>query len=169
MSQTTQIPYNELDPFRGEYSRVTATAPEDRVGAMWSVILASIFPVTKYAIEPQFQNPVGYTDFTISEWANTGGQLIRLPCFVVETRRAAASSQEAWKEAEVQLQEYLIGHTQIAATGGTGKARLFGAVAIGTEVKFFTYNKSTKRINPLYHQKQPYEQRLQYIERHHYI
>ncbi|KAI9367280.1 hypothetical protein BJX61DRAFT_320902 [Aspergillus egyptiacus] len=52
--------YHQLTPFLGEYSRVTATALEDRVSAMWSVILASIFPATEYAIEAQ-SRPREYT------------------------------------------------------------------------------------------------------------
>lgn len=157
---------------------MTATAPEDRVGAMWSVILASIFPVTEYAIESQSQNPEGYTDFTISKWTNTGGQLIRRPFLVVETKRAACEGGRHihLRNAKDQLTRYLRGHAETAEMGITGKAKLYGAVALGTTVKLFTYRKSDSKLNGLLGQRLSYKvrdeaevviRRLHYIKEHH--
>lgn len=36
------------------------------------------------------------------------------------------------------------------ATGVTGKAKLYGAVAVGTNVKFYTYRKSDGKLNGLH-------------------
>lgn len=155
---------------------MTATAPEDRVGAMWSVILASIFPVTEFAIESQSQNPEGYTDFTISKWTNTGGQLIRRPFLVVETKRAACEGGRRLDDAKEQLTRYLRGLSETAEMGITGKAKLYGAVALGTTVKFFTYRKSDSKLNGLLGQRLSYKvrdeaevviRRLHYIKEHH--
>lgn len=142
---------------------------------MWSVILASVFPVTDYAIETQSQNPEGYTDFTVSQWTNTGGQLIRRPFLVVETKRPASEGGRSSRNTRKQLTEYLGGHAETAATGVTGKAKLYGAVAVGTNVTFFTYRKSDGKLTRLHGQRRSYEvrdnaevviRRLRYIKEH---
>ncbi|KAI9373930.1 hypothetical protein BJX61DRAFT_500924 [Aspergillus egyptiacus] len=126
---------------------------------MWSVILASVFPVTQYAIEAQSRNPGGYTDFTISQWTDTGGRLIRIPFLVVETKRATPGDQGDMDRAKDQLKGYLRGHAETAEMGITGKAKLYGAVALGTKVKFFTYNKSDETLKGLLAQRLSYQVR----------
>ncbi|PLB51492.1 hypothetical protein P170DRAFT_422501 [Aspergillus steynii IBT 23096] len=158
MANTATTPYDILNTFLGEYGRVTAAAPEDRVGAMWSVILTSTFPVASFAIEPQSKNPSGYTDFTVSEWTSRrGGRLVRRPFLVSTTKKAPSRGAPGWKGAEIQLKKYLRGHVQAAARGEIGSSKLFGAVAIGTEVKFYTYNKLEGHISPLHRQRQGFE------------
>lgn len=128
---------------------------------MWGVILASNFPVSRYAVETQSRNPGGYTDFTMSEWTRTRrGQLVRRPFLVVETKKAPSrGTLSSWEDAERQLHRYLKGHAETAAMGQTGSGRLYGAVAIGTAVKFYSYNRTKETLNLLRRQQQEYDVR----------
>ncbi|KAL2815037.1 hypothetical protein BDW59DRAFT_166950 [Aspergillus cavernicola] len=157
MAQPANIPYTTLDSFRGEYGRVTAIQPEDCVGAMWNTIIISIFPIAHFALERQAMNPGGFPDITVSAWTRNGNNLFRRPFLVMETKKAPSDGGPRWEVAEPQLKRYLEGHAQTAATGQTGGARLYGAVAIGTAVKFYTYNRRKGTLNPMYCQQQAYD------------
>ncbi|KAL4900779.1 hypothetical protein BDW74DRAFT_182367 [Aspergillus multicolor] len=138
----TDAQYRTLTTFQGEYGRVTAAAPEDRVGAMWSVILSATFPVGRFAVEAQCHTGRGYTD--------RRGIYIRTPFLVVETKRAPRRGQMPWIGAAAQLRRYLRDHARDARAGRAGRANsLFNAVAIGTAVKFYTYDPANSTLSPL--------------------
>ncbi len=126
------------------------------MGATWSVILGTIFPAFEghYAVEPHARNPGGYTDFTICDWVGS----LRRPFFVVETKKTPRGRRRpGWLSAERQLRQYLRGWGRTARQGQTARAMCYGAIAIGTEVRFYEYSDEKDDIEPMRHQVQPYQ------------
>ncbi|KAI9369049.1 hypothetical protein BJX61DRAFT_536767 [Aspergillus egyptiacus] len=155
LQKSQGIFHNTLNNFRMEYARISGTSPEDCVGATWSVILGTIFPAIEgdYAIESQARNPGGYTDFTICDWVGP----LRRPFVVVETKKAPKGRRRpGWLSAERQLHRYFRGWAQTARQGETARARCHGAIAIGTQVRFYEYRHETNNIMALEDQDQPY-------------
>lgn len=68
----------------------------------------------------------------------------------METKRAACEGDTQLEDARHQLTRYLRGHAETAKMGIAGKAKLYGAVAVGTNVKFFTYRKADGKLNGLH-------------------
>ncbi|RDW74520.1 uncharacterized protein DSM5745_07182 [Aspergillus mulundensis] len=118
------------------HGRVTAAAPEDRVGAMWSVILSASFPVRRFAIEAQSRNQKGYTDFTVAKWTRRNGQSVRTLFLVVETKRAPRRGRMPWASAKRQMEGYLRGYAREAAAGNIGPVNLFGRLPSAPESSF---------------------------------
>ncbi|KAL3477663.1 hypothetical protein BJX99DRAFT_225882 [Aspergillus californicus] len=158
MAQPAIIPYTTLITFHGEHGRVTAMEPGNCVGAMWNIILLSIFPIDRFSRAPRARNPGGCPDIIVSDWTeDSENNLVPHPFLVVQTTKAPSDGRPMWKDAERQLKRYLRGHAQMANTGRTGRARLYGAVAIGTDVKFYTYNRRERTVKMIRGQRRAYD------------
>ncbi|KAL4781297.1 hypothetical protein BJX76DRAFT_360077 [Aspergillus varians] len=171
--------YTQLDTFLGTYEETTSQHHEDRVGAMWSAILAASFPPADgYLHAPQYENSGGFTDITTMHWQRDQTNALHKRILLVTQTKKYQSSITArrWAAGEGQLGRYLTGYHQDAQAAGDVSPMLYGIIAIGRWVKLYQHDGQTNELVYMFGEEGPYHvkndadiiiSRLRHMNGHH--
>lgn len=137
---------------------IKPASAEDVVQTLWTNLLATFFPPTspyKIAIKSAVLSDSTMPDGVIFEIRNTGTgnprdsrALLEKQIFMVECKRPSKDTDSEWalNGAPAQLMHYMEQTTNVPSN------RMYGAVAIGTKVKFYRWDRTASPPLVLLHQ-----------------
>ncbi|ODM20564.1 hypothetical protein SI65_03617 [Aspergillus cristatus] len=97
-------------------------------------------------VKDEAPNNFGVSDIIVHEYRTTAaGTLFRHVFLIVQCKRVLYESRDlVWREAEIKLEGYLRATHQNTRLPNT--TPVYGAVAVGRKICFYTYNPTSKMI-----------------------
>ncbi|KAJ9272890.1 hypothetical protein DTO212C5_1151 [Paecilomyces variotii] len=124
----------------GLFSALSAIKPDSTevpVSILWTNICLTFFPMDSFKISKKetvsvvFQVRLRHPQVV---YPNSFSDLQEKPIFIVECKRPSKDTPAEWEATAGQLSHY-------CEQNLNGSTKIFGATAIGTKVKFWSYNK----------------------------
>ncbi|KAI9880164.1 MAG: hypothetical protein M1830_004983 [Pleopsidium flavum] len=140
MAQQSAATYLDLLQVSSRIAALRNVSLESQVAAIWSGILNYSFPLDQgFLVRAEQSAGQGQLDLLVEQtiFVEADGHVRNFNLFVVELKRPALeASDTAWRDAKIQLEDYLRSlHTPHNRAG-----RLFAAVGVGRYVWFYEWD-----------------------------